>query len=120
MIGHELTALYGVDHARSLSIVLPAMLKVRRAEKRAKLVQYAANVWCLFDGTEDQRIDAAIERTESFFRSLGLPVRLAEVGLGGEAVPAVRANLEAHGMTALGEDRGVTPAVAEKVLAAAR
>jgi NADP-dependent alcohol dehydrogenase len=119
MIGHELTALYGVDHARSLSIVLPAMMKVRRAEKRAKLRQYAANVWNLAAGTEDARIDAAIERTEAFFRSLGLPVRFADAKLGAAAVPEVLANLEAHGMTALGEDGGVTLAVSQKVLEAA-
>jgi NADP-dependent alcohol dehydrogenase len=119
MIGHELTALYGVDHARSLSIVLPAMMKVRRAEKRAKLRQYAANVWNLAAGTEDARIDAAIERTEAFFRSLGLPVRLADAKLGAAAVPEVLANLEAHGMTALGEDGGVTLAVSQMVLEAA-
>ncbi len=119
MIGHELTALYGVDHARSLSIVLPAMLKVRRGAKRAKLAQYAANVWGLVDGAEDARIDAAIEKTEGFFRALGLPVRLSDADLGQAAVAAVRANLEAHGMTALGEDRGVTPEVAEAVLSAA-
>ncbi len=119
MIGHELTALYGVDHARSLTIVLPAMLRVRRQAKRAKLLQYAANVWHLCDGAEDARIDAAIERTEAFFRSLGLPVRLSDARLGAEAVTAVCANLVAHGMTALGEDQTVTPDVAKQVLTAA-
>ncbi|MGE4527291.1 MAG: iron-containing alcohol dehydrogenase [Rhodospirillaceae bacterium] len=119
MIGHELTALYGVDHARSLTIVLPAMMRVRAAAKRAKLLQYAERVWDLRDGPEDARIGIAIERTEAFFRSLGLPVRLADARLAPEAVPAVVANLKAHGMTALGEDRAVTPDVAEQVLAAA-
>ena len=45
LIGHELTALYGIDHARTLAIVLPANLQVRRQEKREKLLQYAARVW---------------------------------------------------------------------------
>ena len=52
MIGHELTAKYNIDHARTLAIVLPAMLKVRREAKRAKLLQYADRVWGICEGSE--------------------------------------------------------------------
>mgnify|MGYP002143930363 CR=1 FL=1 len=62
MIGHELTALYGIDHARTLAIVLPALLNERRVAKRAKLLQYAERVWGLTTGSEDERITAAITR----------------------------------------------------------
>lgn len=72
MLGHELTALYGLDHARTLAIVLPAMLDQRRDTKRAKLLQYADRVWEIRTGSDDQRIDAAIERTRAFFESLNL------------------------------------------------
>ncbi|MBN2752009.1 MAG: iron-containing alcohol dehydrogenase [Rhodospirillaceae bacterium] len=119
MIGHELTALYGLDHARSLTIVLPAMMRVRQEAKRAKLLQYAEHVWGVRGGAEDTRIGAAIERTEAFFRSLCLPVRLSDVHLKADVVAAVEANLIAHGMTALGEDKAVTPDVAKQVLTAA-
>ena len=60
MIGHELTGGYGIDHARTLSIVLPAVMKIKRDAKREKLLQYAARVWQLNDGSEDARIDEAI------------------------------------------------------------
>lgn len=60
MLGHELTALHGLDHAQTLAIVLPAMLTARKAQKRDKLLQYAERVWNLRDGSEDQRIDGAI------------------------------------------------------------
>ncbi|MDR8434547.1 iron-containing alcohol dehydrogenase, partial [Acinetobacter baumannii] len=63
LIGHELTALHGIDHARTLAIVLPANLQVRRQEKREKLLQYAARVWQIVEGDEEQRIDTAIART---------------------------------------------------------
>ncbi|MEH6433958.1 iron-containing alcohol dehydrogenase [Massilia sp. DD77] len=116
MIGHELTALYGLDHAQTLAVVLPAMLRVRREAKRAKLLQYAARVWNLTDGDEDARIDAAIERTEAFFESVGVPTRLSGYGLGKENVEPVLAALEAHRLTKLGEDRGVTLEVSRKVL----
>ncbi len=116
MIGHELTALYQLDHAQTLAVVLPAMLRVRREAKRAKLRQYAARVWNLAEGDEDARIDAAIERTEDFFRSMGVPTRLPGYGLGCEHIEPVLKALEAHRMTRLGEDRGVTLEVSRQVL----
>jgi NADP-dependent alcohol dehydrogenase len=116
MIGHELTALYGLDHAQTLALVLPAMLRERREAKRAKLLQYAARVWDLRDGDEDARIEAAIVRTEDFFRAVGVGTRFADYGLGQDVVPAVVAALEAHGMTHLGESGEVTLEVSRKVL----
>ena len=103
MIGHELTVAHGIDHARTLAIVLPSLLNVQREHKRSKLLQYAARVWGLDGGDEDGRIEAAIARTEYFFRHMGVKTRLADYGLNHASVDAVVAALEAHGMTALGE-----------------
>ena len=66
LIGHELTALHGIDHAQTLAIVLPPMLRLRRESKRAKLLQYAERVWQLTAGSEDERIDQAIQKTQDF------------------------------------------------------
>jgi NADP-dependent alcohol dehydrogenase len=115
-IGHELTALYGLDHAQTLAIVLPSMLRVRRAAKREKLLQFAARVWDLRTGDEDARIEAAIARTEDFFRAMGVGTKLSDYGLGRDAIPAVIAALEAHGMTRMGETGEVTLDVAREVL----
>ena len=65
MIGHELTALHNIDHARTLAMVLPANMQVRREEKRDKLLQYAERVWDIKEGSADERIDAASRRIES-------------------------------------------------------
>ena len=119
MIGHELTALYDIDHARTLAIVLPANLKVRRAAKAAKLLQYAERVWKITTGSDEQRIDAAIARTSEFLSSLGMPTRLADCDLGSAAVDAVLEQLESHGMTRLGENRDVDPELCRKILEAA-
>lgn len=81
MIGHELTSLHGIDHARTLTIVLPAVMRVLADSKRAKLLQYAQNVWQITEGSDEEKIQQAISRTEDFFRELGLPVRLSEVSL---------------------------------------
>jgi NADP-dependent alcohol dehydrogenase len=116
MIGHELTALYGLDHAQTLAVVLPAMMRVRRDAKRAKLLQYAERVWQITEGSEDERIDAAIARTEAFFREVGVGTRLPDYGLDRAAIPAVLKALEAHRMVKLGETREVTLDVSRKVL----
>lgn len=119
MIGHELTALYDIDHARTLALVLPALLDVQRDAKRAKLLQYAARVWNIHTGSEDERITAAIEQTRSFFEGLGIPTRLSAYGLGADAVEAVLQQLQAHGMTALGEHRDIGLARSRRILQAA-
>ena len=119
MIGHELTALHGIDHARTLAIVLPALLNERRGPKRAKLLQYAERVWGITTGSEDERITAAIERTRDFFESMGIRTRLSGYGLGAEVIEKVIAQLEAHGMVKLGEQREITPAVSRRILEAA-
>jgi NADP-dependent alcohol dehydrogenase len=116
MVGHELTALYNLDHAQTLAVVLPAMLRVRRDAKRAKLLQYAERVWNIHEGCEDERIDAAIARTEAFFRSVGVGTRLPDYQLGAEAIEPVLKALEAHRMVKLGERRDVTLEVSRKVL----
>ena len=119
MIGHELTALYDIDHARTLALVLPALLDVQREQKRGKLLQYGERVWNITEGSDDERIDAAIARTRTFFEGLGIPTRLSAYQLGQEAVEAVLKQLEAHGMTSLGEHRDIDLARSRRILEAA-
>jgi NADP-dependent alcohol dehydrogenase len=116
MVGHELTALYNLDHAQTLAVILPSMLRVRKQAKRAKLLQYAARVWNLTGGDEDSRIEAAIANTEEFFEEMGVKTRLADYGLRASHIDEVIAALEAHRMTRLGEQRDVTIDVSRKVL----
>jgi len=119
MIGHEITAHHGIDHARTLAIVLPSLLNVQRADKRAKLLQYAERVWEISVGDEDKRIDEAIRRTAQFFELLGIPTRLSAYGIGVEAIDTLVSQLAAHGMTTLGEHRNITPEVSRKILTGA-
>ncbi|HTD02882.1 iron-containing alcohol dehydrogenase [Undibacterium sp.] len=116
MVGHELTALHGLDHAQTLAIVLPSMLRVRKEGKRAKLLQYAERVWDLRDGDEDSRIDAAIDRTQEFFEKVGVKTRLGDYSLNAGNIDPILSALENHRMVALGEKRDVTLDVSRKVL----
>lgn len=116
MIGHEMTGAYEIDHARTLSIVLPAVMKVRRAAKHEKLLQYAERVWHITQGSEEQKIDQAIGLTEDFFQQMSMPVRLSDIELGAADIDVLMANLEAHGMVALGEKQEINLEISRQIL----
>jgi NADP-dependent alcohol dehydrogenase len=119
MIGHELTALHNIDHARTLAIVLPSLLQERRVQKHEKLLQYGERVWGITTGTADERVTAAIQKTRAFFEQMGIPTRLKDYGLGAKDIDTVINQLEEHGMTQLGEQREITLAISRRILEAA-
>lgn len=107
MIGHELTALYGVDHARSLAIVQPWLLRNQIEVKRAKLEQMGRNVFKLQHS--EQLAEQTIEAIEAFYHALGVATQLEDYGddkLG--AIESILNQLELHGMVALGENQAIT------------
>jgi NADP-dependent alcohol dehydrogenase len=116
MIGHELTGAFGIDHARTLSIVLPAVMKVRKEQKREKLLQYATRVWQINEGDDDTRIDKAIHLTEAFFTQMQVPTRLSHVDLGSSDIDLLIERLKLHGMTALGEQSDITLEISREIL----
>lgn len=107
MIGHELTALHGLDHGVTLAIVHPALMSVMRTEKHAKLVQYAQRVWGA-TGDDQQKIDTAITKTENFYRSLGVKTRLCEHGIGQQTIDTIVERFTTRGWN-VGEGGVVTP-----------
>jgi NADP-dependent alcohol dehydrogenase len=116
MIGHELTGLYGLDHAQTLAITMPAVWKFKIEQKREKLLQYANRVLDIREGSEEECIRAAIEKTEAFFEQMGNPTRLSAYDLGEKDIPPVLEKLQAHGMVNLGEYKDIGPVEAEQIL----
>lgn len=116
MIGHEITAMFGIDHGKTLAVIQPAVWKVRKEQKHAKLLQYAERVWNLTEGDEDARIDAAIQKTVEFFESLGIKTKLSDYGIGADKIDLLIEGLELRGMTALSEDGTVTLDVSREIL----
>lgn len=111
-IGHELTALHGLDHAATLAIVMPGLLADRIERKRAKLEQYGRRIFGVATAEE------AIARTEAFFRRVGMKTRLSEHGLDAAATAeAVRARLAARNVR-LGEHQDVDAEAAARILRA--
>ena len=115
MIGHELTAFHGITHGASLAIVLGGTLRVLREQKHEKLLQYAERIFGIIEGTELERIEQAIVRTEDFFRSLGLATRLSKVGIGTETIEKIAQRFNECGV-AYGENANVTGDVAREIL----
>jgi NADP-dependent alcohol dehydrogenase len=119
VLGAPITALFGIDHARTLAIIQPANWRTRKVQKREKLLQYAERIWGITEGSEDDRIENAIQKTEDFFHSLDIPTRFSDYDLGEEAIEKVLANIEKHGMTAISEHGDVTLDISKKILNAA-
>jgi NADP-dependent alcohol dehydrogenase len=116
MIGHQLTALYGLDHAQTLAIVLPAVMQQQREQKRDKLLQYGRRVFGLEHNDEERLIDEAISHTRAFFEQMGVPTRLADYGITAEAKAAVVAKLAELKADRLGEHGDITPDVVAQIL----
>jgi NADP-dependent alcohol dehydrogenase len=115
-IGHELTALHDIDHARTLAIVLPGLWTVLKNEKREKLLQYGERVWKISGGTEDERITKTIDKTVEFFESLDIKTRLSDYGVKQDTIDKIVSRLENRGMILFGDRQLVTPVIVRKIL----
>lgn len=114
-IGHELTALHGIDHARTLAVVLPHLLAFKKEAKREKLVRYAKNVWQL-SGSEEELTEKAIQKTADFYASLGIPTKASAYEIGKDTVEKVVTRFVDRGMN-FGEHADITPEAVGQILA---
>ncbi len=118
MIGHELTALHGLDHAQTLAIILPSVMNEQRKQKHDKLIQYAERVWNITEGEDESRIDLAIAKTRDFFEQMGVRTYLKDYQLGLTDIPEMIKQLGEHGLTQLGEHGDIDLAKSTKILEA--
>ena len=90
MIGHEITALYGLDHAQTLAIVLPGIIEVARVDKEEKILQLGENVFGIYNNLSiKERVDLTIQAVVDFFEEMGVKTRLSDYKLGQEVAVAV-------------------------------
>lgn len=116
-MGHELTALYGIDHARTLAIVVGSHYKYNFENKKAKLAQYAERVWNITTGTEEEKAQAGIEKTEAFFHSLGIQTKLSEYTEDYKGTASIISErFTSRGWVGLGEHKKLTPSDVEKII----
>lgn len=117
MMGHELTALYGIDHARTLAVIAPSHYKYNFEAKKEKLAQYAERVWKVTEGNTDDKAYAAIEKTEAFYKGLGIDTKLSDYTSDYEGTAETIAQRFAdRGWKGLGERQALTPEDAQKIV----
>jgi NADP-dependent alcohol dehydrogenase len=110
MIGHELTALYEIDHARTLAIIGPNLYKVMFETKKEKLAQYGKRVWNIQEGSTEEIAEKAIEKTVAFFHTMGMKTKLSENTEDfAKTADFIVNRFEERGWKALGEKQNITP-----------
>lgn len=108
MIGHELTALYGIDHARTLAIIGPNLYRVMFETKKGKLAQYGKRIFNL-TGSEDEIAHEAINKTVEFFHVMGMQTKLSDCAKDYEETADFIVNrFEERGWIAMGEKQNIT------------
>tara|TARA_R110002050_G_scaffold244621_2_gene382216 strand:+ start:735 stop:1895 length:1161 start_codon:yes stop_codon:yes gene_type:complete len=116
-MGHELTALFGIDHARTLAIIGPRHYEYNFETKKEKLAQYAERVWNIKDGSVDEKATAAIKRTEAFFQNLGIDTKLSAYTKDYEGTAEeIGKRFKERGWEGLGEHQKLTSVDAEKIV----
>ncbi|MFV5685179.1 iron-containing alcohol dehydrogenase [Flavobacterium sp. GB2R13] len=108
MIGHELTALYEIDHARTLAVVGPNLFRVMFETKKGKLAQYGKRIFNL-TGSEDEIANEAINKTVEFYHTMGMQTKLSDYTNAFDHTADFIVNrFEERGWIALGEKQNIT------------
>jgi NADP-dependent alcohol dehydrogenase len=116
-MGHELTALYGIDHARTLAVIAPSHYRFNFETKKEKLAQYAERVWNITEGSVDHKASAAIDKTEEFFNQMGIDTKLSAYTEDYQGTAEeINKRFTDRGWTGLGEHQSLTPANVEEIV----
>jgi NADP-dependent alcohol dehydrogenase len=113
MIGHELTALHHIDHARTLAIVAPNLYKVKLENKKEKLNQYGQRIW----GLKENCAEEAIEKTKSFFQSLGIKTKISDyTSEYSDSSNIIKQRFEERNWDGIGERGDISPSEVKKIV----
>ena len=116
MIGHEITALCGLDHAKTLAVVLPGVMDVMKKEKGDKIVQLGKQVFGIeAQSSKDATIEKTIKAVEDFFHKMEIKTHLSEYNIDDKIIPVICERFKERGWK-LGEHQNMTPEVVEKIL----
>ncbi|MBO3098169.1 iron-containing alcohol dehydrogenase [Gelidibacter pelagius] len=116
-IGHELTALFGIDHARTLAVIAPSHYKFNFETKKDKLAQYAERVWNITEGNTDDKAHAAIDKTVAFFHGLGIDTKLSEYTKDYEGTAEIISKrFTEREWLGLGEHKSLSPDMVEEIV----
>jgi NADP-dependent alcohol dehydrogenase len=117
MIGHELTALYEIDHARTLAVIAPSLYKVMFETKKDKLSQYGERVFNISGKSIEEKAEKAIEKTIEFLHQMGMQTKLSEYTADyNKSADFIVNRFEERGWKALGEKQNITPEKVRKIV----
>lgn len=117
-MGHELTALFGIDHARTLAIIAPSHYRYNFEAKKEKLAQYGRRVWGIQEGTVEEIATVAIAKTEDFFHAMEIKTTLGEYTDDYEGTAEkISKRFTERGWLGLGEHKTLSPSDVEKIVA---
>ena len=115
LIGHELTALFGLDHGQTLAIVLPGVMRKLSEQKSVKIKRLGKEIFSIKEESSSELIDKTIQATEDFFELMGVKTHLSDYNLGDEAIEKVGNRLNERNWK-LGECYNITGDVAKEIL----
>ena len=119
MIGHELTAIFGIDHARTLAIIAPRLYENQFENKKEKLVQYGKRVWNL-SGSTTEIAHLAIVKTEEFFQSWGIHTKISDYSTDTDHIAElIKTRFIERNWLAMGERQAITPTDVEAIVLSA-
>lgn len=115
-IGHEMTAIYGLDHAQTLALVVPALMTHQKAQKREKLVQFAQRIWGYDGQDQEEAVQVAIERTREFFEQMGVKTRFRDYAIDDSQFSVILDRLAVHQCYNLGEHQNLDRQAVKEIL----
>lgn len=115
LIGQEITAEFGLAHGTTLAIVLPSTLRTLMDQKKEKLLQFGQRVWNIKEGTDDEIISEAIDKTQGFFEAMGVRTRMKHYNIHASDIDTMIDRLESKGFVAIGENRNVDLQTSRKI-----
>jgi NADP-dependent alcohol dehydrogenase len=105
-IGHELTAFHGIDHARTLAIVFPGIMNIKRQSKKEKIIQYGERIWGITTGSDDEKIDKTINKTIEFFEQMEIKTRLSDYNVTAATIEKITERTKKRG-SLFGENKDI-------------
>lgn len=116
MIGHEITALYGLDHAQTLAIVLPGIMQIMRDQKADKIIQLGQNIFAIDKSlSKEEQIDKTILAVDNFFNNMQVKTHFSSYNIGEEVVNKIAERIGARGWK-LGEKQNIDSEIIKKIL----
>ena len=81
-LGHELSARYDATHAMTLTVLWGSWARRVYPDDPARFAHFAAAIFGVDAGTDEERARAGIRRMEEFFTEINMPTSLAGLGVG--------------------------------------